>query len=79
MRIRRISAALFHTEGQTGMTKLTVAFHNFVKPLKIKIDSSASIGGQEKYDGWPWPWPLLEAALSKVFVKEQLFCKKLKE
>ena len=55
-------AALFHVDGQTGMTKLRVAFHNFAKPLKIKIDGAASSGGQEKCDGWPWP--LLEAALS---------------
>jgi len=80
LRTRRIRAALFHADGQTGMTKLTVAFHNFFKSLKIKIDGSASSGGQEKYDGWPWHF--LEAALSILNVmfssKEQLFCKKLK-
>jgi len=62
MRIRRIRAALIHAEGQRGMTKLTIAFRNFSKILKIKIDSSILSVCKEKYDGWPWP--LLEAALS---------------
>jgi hypothetical protein len=31
MKIRPVGAELFHADGQTDMTKLTVAFRNFAK------------------------------------------------
>jgi len=31
MKIRPVGAELFHADGQTDITKLTVAFHNFEK------------------------------------------------
>ena len=31
MKILPVRAALFHVDGRTGMTKLTVAFRNFEK------------------------------------------------
>ena len=31
MRIRTVAAQLFHSDGQTDMTMLTVAFRNFAK------------------------------------------------
>jgi hypothetical protein len=34
MKIRPVGAQLFHTDGQMHMTKLTVAFRNFVKAPK---------------------------------------------
>jgi len=34
MNIRPVGAELFHAEGQTYMTKLTVAFRSFVKAPK---------------------------------------------
>jgi hypothetical protein len=34
MKICPVEAKLFHMDGQTDMTKLTVAFHNFAKPPK---------------------------------------------
>jgi len=40
MKIRPVGAELFHAEGRTDMTKLIVAFHNFVnapKKLHIKV------------------------------------------
>jgi hypothetical protein len=33
IKIRAVEAELFHTDGQTGMTKLTIAFRNFEKVL----------------------------------------------
>ena len=38
IKIRPVGAELFHTDGQTDMTKLTVAFRNFAKVLK-KIEA----------------------------------------
>ena len=34
MKIRPVGAQLFHTDGQTDMRKLTVAFRNFVSAPK---------------------------------------------
>jgi hypothetical protein len=34
MKIREIGAELFHADGQTDMTKLTVAFRNFANASK---------------------------------------------
>jgi hypothetical protein len=35
MKIRLVEAGLFHADGQTDMTKLTVAFRNFANPPEI--------------------------------------------
>jgi len=37
MKIRPVGAELFHTDGQTHMTKLIVTFRNFAKAHKIVI------------------------------------------
>jgi hypothetical protein len=34
MKLRSMRAELFHADGQTDMTKLTVAFRNFVNALR---------------------------------------------
>jgi hypothetical protein len=34
MKIRPVGAELFHTDGQTDVTKLVVAFRNFANALK---------------------------------------------
>jgi hypothetical protein len=34
MKIRPVDAELFHADGRTDMTKLTVAFHNFANAPK---------------------------------------------
>jgi len=34
MKIRQVVAELFHTDGRTDMTKLTVAFRNFANAPK---------------------------------------------
>jgi len=34
MKIRPVEAELFHADGQTDMTKLIVAFHNFANVPK---------------------------------------------
>jgi len=34
MKIRPVGAELFHADGQTDMTKLIVAFHNFANAPK---------------------------------------------
>ena len=34
MKIRRVGAELFHSDGRTDMTKLTVAFRNFANAPK---------------------------------------------
>jgi hypothetical protein len=36
MKIRSVGAELFHTDEQTDMTKLTVAFRNFATRLKTE-------------------------------------------
>ena len=36
MKIRPVRAELFHADGQTDMTKLTVAFRNFAKGCKTR-------------------------------------------
>ena len=45
---------LLHADGQTDMTKLTVAFHNFAKPLKnakgsFHCTDSAIAGSQQEF------------------------------
>jgi len=35
MKIRPVRAELFHTDGQTGLTKLIVAFRNFAVSPKV--------------------------------------------
>jgi len=35
MKIRPVGATLFHMDGQTDMTKLTVAFRNFANVPRI--------------------------------------------
>jgi len=35
MKIRPVGAELFHADGQTDMTKLTIAFRNFAKTPKF--------------------------------------------
>jgi hypothetical protein len=47
MKIRPVGAELFHADGRTDVTKLTVAFHNFANAPKsnfgrIKIQKLAS-------------------------------------
>ena len=37
MKIRLVGAELFHADGQTGMTKLTVAFRSFAKAPKKEM------------------------------------------
>ena len=37
MKIRPQGAELFHADGQTHMTKLIVAFHNFANTPKNKL------------------------------------------
>jgi hypothetical protein len=37
MKIRAVGAELFHADGQTGMTKLVVAFRNFSNAPKKSI------------------------------------------
>jgi len=34
MKLRPVGAELFHTDGQTDMTKLIIAFHNFANASK---------------------------------------------
>lgn len=42
-RMRLVKAELFYTEGQTGMTKLTVPFRNFAKvPMKTFVQQVPS-------------------------------------
>ena len=40
MKIRLVREELFHVERRTGMTKLTVVFHNFTKAPKTTTTSS---------------------------------------
>ena len=41
MKIRPVGAELFHADGQTDMTKLTVAFRNLrMGPKNVRIQSS---------------------------------------
>jgi len=49
MKIRPVGDELFHVDGQTGMTKLTVAFLNFViAPINVKFHSSQKYSGEER-------------------------------
>ena len=40
MKIRPVVAELFHADGRTGMTTLTIAFRNSAKRLKTKVDNA---------------------------------------
>ena len=40
MKFRPVGAELFHADGRTDMTKLTVAFRNFAKGPKNDLGSS---------------------------------------
>ena len=42
MKIRPLGAELFHADGQTDMTKLTIAFRHFANPPK-------TVGGEILY------------------------------
>ena len=46
MKIRPVGAELFHADGQTGMAKLTVAFHNAANALK----NNNFIGGKKNIE-----------------------------
>jgi len=50
MKIRPVGDELFHADGQTGMTKLTVAFLNFANAPKknVKFHSSQKYSCEER-------------------------------
>jgi len=51
MKIRSVEVELFHVDGRTDMTKLTVAFRNFANaPKKLQEDKPEIIHRQLKAD-----------------------------
>ena len=51
MKIRPVGAELFHADGRTGMTKLIVAFRNFVDAPKSQRRSIFTLDCSQKTSG----------------------------
>ena len=49
MKIHQMGAELFHDDGQTDMTKLIVAFHNFANVLKNQQYFISICGPHSRY------------------------------
>jgi len=47
MKIRPVGAELLHADGQTDMTKLTVALRNCANRLKTEVFTNSSAGSEE--------------------------------